>query len=357
MTSTFTSNLNLQLQATGDNPNTWGTTLNTNVFTIIDKNLGGRNNISVAGSSDVTLTQSQNDNIYQKMTGILTGSINYILKSQGRFMLLNNASTGAFNITAKPVGGSGIVIPQSCVVPVFVNPDTSALTAAFDTLPSLNLCGSSAPAAGAYLQATNTLGLSSRSLPIALFVNPASAVNYFTFTGGATGSPLTFQASGGDSNIGMNYLTKGTSAHAFYTNAAQIQLQVVHTASAVDYLTITGSASGLPLIQAAGASTDASILLAAKGAGGIAFITNTSLTQVQVNHTASAVNYLALSGNVTGGPPTINAQGTDTNIDLFLGAKGTGVIRFGSYTASIISNTGYITIKDGAGNTRRLMVG
>jgi hypothetical protein len=77
----------------------------------------------------------------------------------------------------------------------------------------------------------------------------------------------------------------------------------------------------------------------------------------RVVHTASAVNYLQVTGGGTGSAATLSAQGSDTNIDLALTPKGTGVLRFGTYTAGILAQAGYITIKDAAGNTRNLLVG
>ena len=53
----------------------------------------------------------------------------------------------------------------------------------------------------------------------------------------------------------------------------------------------------------------------------------------------------------------MSAQGSDTNIDIALTPKGTGVLAFGTYTAGILAQAGYITIKDAGGTTRRLLVG
>ena len=72
---------------------------------------------------------------------------------------------------------------------------------------------------------------------------------------------------------------------------------------------------------------------------------------------ASAVNYLNVIGAVTTASPAIQAAGSDTNIDLTLTPKGTGVLKFGTYTAGILAQAGYITIKDAAGTTRNLLVG
>jgi hypothetical protein len=46
-----------------------------------------------------------------------------------------------------------------------------------------------------------------------------------------------------------------------------------------------------------------------------------------------------------------------SNRDIDLIPNGTGVVKFGTYTAGAATDsTGYITIKDAAGNTRKLMI-
>jgi hypothetical protein len=72
---------------------------------------------------------------------------------------------------------------------------------------------------------------------------------------------------------------------------------------------------------------------------------------------ASSVNWLSFSGAITGNPVTITATGSDTNVDLRLLTKGSGLVRYGAYTAGVVAQAGYITIKDSGGTTRRLLVG
>jgi hypothetical protein len=51
-------------------------------------------------------------------------------------------------------------------------------------------------------------------------------------------------------------------------------------------------------------------------------------------------------------------SGSETNVNLNLRTQGTGVVTFGTFTGtSGITQTGYITILDAAGTTRRLLVG
>lgn len=70
-----------------------------------------------------------------------------------------------------------------------------------------------------------------------------------------------------------------------------------------------------------------------------------------------SVNYVSNRASLTGNAVQVFADGDDTNIDLQLIAKGTGTLSFGTYTAGVIAQAGYITVKDQTGNVRRLLVG
>src|SRR5260370_40380139 len=97
---TTTPNLALLLMATGDQPNVWGSSLNTSVFTPIDTYLGGTYSQSVAGSSNFTPTTANALNLHHVLTGALTGNISYILPAVGFFKIIDNQTSGAFTITA-----------------------------------------------------------------------------------------------------------------------------------------------------------------------------------------------------------------------------------------------------------------
>jgi hypothetical protein len=83
---------------------------------------------------------------------------------------------------------------------------------------------------------------------------------------------------------------------------------------------------------------------------------------MRVSATPSAANYVnvtgaAATGSATPANVTITGTGTDTNVNLVLATKGTGTVKFGTYTAGIVSQAGYVTITDSGGTTRRLLVG
>ena len=85
---------------------------------------------------------------------------------------------------------------------------------------------------------------------------------------------------------------------------------------------------------------------------------NDAGTHLHVGGSANApVNYFRLAGANGSGHPTMLAEGSDTNIDMIFTPKGTGTLRFGTYTAGAATDsTGYITVKDSGGTTRKLMV-
>jgi hypothetical protein len=109
-----------------------------------------------------------------------------------------------------------------------------------------------------------------------------------------------------------------------------------------------------------------------------------ALPMLLTANVASAVNYLQITNRATGSGPLISALGSDTNIDLPLSPKGTGVVCYGTHVArsaitkptgggtqdaeartainaliDIIADgsaAGHITIKDSSGNTRKIAV-
>jgi hypothetical protein len=80
----------------------------------------------------------------------------------------------------------------------------------------------------------------------------------------------------------------------------------------------------------------------------------TGATALQVVKVASAVNGLAVLPNTASSAPALSAVGSDTNIDLRLVPKGSGVVRFGTFTSNAdAAITGYITVRDEATGTLR----
>ena len=273
------------------------------------------------------------------------------------------------------------------------------------TTRALTLSGSGANSITIANSATNpTIGTSAGNLSLSaagvqglLLAPNATANTYAQFTLPASGNnyaALLSQGSGAD--VGMFLGAKGTGAVAFYTNGlTDLQVAITATASANRYITLTGSNGGNPTIgtsagdlvlnstgkvaqfTAAGAPANyirfqsrnagAGPILWAEGsdtgadvpmeyrtqnAGAHLFITDDSVgtVQVAITHTASANRYITLTGSTDA--PTVGTSAGDLKL-----APATGVVRFGTYSAKgAEAFAGYITIKDEAGNSRKVMV-
>jgi hypothetical protein len=180
--------------------------------------------------------------------------------------------------------------------------------------------------------------------------------------GGTTAAAGTFTTLAGTTSTTTPIVQNSAAAAiSFKTNSATsavTQFNISHTASAVNYVQVTGAATTLfPNISAQGSDGNIGLTFASKGTQALRFNTNTSDQQFRITHTASSVNYIQVSGNIAGSAPRVIAEGSDTDIDLTLTPKGAGNVRFGTYTGTILTPTGYITIKDSGGTTRRLLVG
>lgn len=170
---------------------------------------------------------------------------------------------------------------------------------------------------------------------------------------------ISANSSSGGVNFGISSAVAG--AVKFYTNGfSELQAQVSRTASAVNYVQVTGATTlNTPIISAQGSDSNVSLGLTSKGGNGINFYTNgTAARQAVILHTTGTIaNYVTLTGSVAGSAPIFSVAGSDTNIDLALTPKGTGVVRFGTLTATAdTAISGYITIKDSGGTTRKLAV-
>ena len=202
--------------------------------------------------------------------------------------------------------------------------------------------GASSPTERMRIGSTGVITLGAAPGAESLRVVPtASAVNYLTAAGQATGASPQIYAAGSDTNVGINLSTKGTGSYGLFTNTfAQQQFSVAHTASAVNYLQVAGGATtGGPSLLSQGSDTNVDMLLKTKGTGSINFYTNSGTLQFLVSHTASAVNFLYATGGATGGSPTFAVSGSDTNINLTLTPKGSGNVN----TGANVSVTGRVT--------------
>ena len=222
MASTFTP-LGVELQATGENAGTWGTKTNTNLQ-LIEQISGGFTAQSIAGGAQTTaLTVSDGSTGAElahrmiEFTGTITGNqIVTIPLDVQTFYFLRNSTSGAYTVQFKYASGSGDTFTFSATdkgdALVFAtandgtNPDIDTLpagdvtTTGTQTLTNKTL---TSPKIGTSILDTN-------GNELFLLTATGSAVNQLTYANAATGNAPAFTASGGDSNISINLVPKGT---------------------------------------------------------------------------------------------------------------------------------------------------
>lgn len=178
---------------------------------------------------------------------------------------------------------------------------------------------------------------------------------YFRGSGATVGTVI---SSASNTTPRIRFIT-GSSA------SSSEQLRVSNTASAVNYVQVTGAATGgAPTITAQGSDGAIGLTLLTRGTSSTSSLVSFSSNLNQTNYTfriaagsTANANYLQVAPSATTASPSISSLGSDTNIDLTLTPKGTGNVRFGTLTASAdAAITGYITIKDSGGTVRKLAV-
>jgi len=223
--STYSSNLYVELIGTGEQTGTWGSTTNNNFQYVFEEAIVGRATVAFS-DADVTLTPvsaSTNQtfrNVYLNCTGTNTASRNLIVPNINKNYIVENNTTGGFNIVVKTSAGTGITVPNGFKCAVYVD-GTNVVTA-------FNYLGSALT-----LSSLTVTGNETVNGTVTWTGGTANGVVYLNGSKVATsGSALTFD--------GTNFSIGGTSDPfgRFYTRSVGI------TSSGSSVLEISGTSYG-----------------------------------------------------------------------------------------------------------------
>ncbi len=131
MSSTYSTNLALELIGTGDQAGNWGSTTNTNLGTLLEQAISGYVTQAVATGTDTTITIPNGAsgvarNMFIELTGTGGASTNLIVPANKKLYFIYNNSTGA--VTVKVSGQTGISVPAAAKI-VLVSNGTDIVTA------------------------------------------------------------------------------------------------------------------------------------------------------------------------------------------------------------------------------------
>ena len=172
-----------------------------------------------------------------------------------------------------------------------------------------------------------------------------SSANYIQAVGAAASSGPVISSQGSDGNIDVNVTSKGYGSFKI-NNGGGVVAEFNDGSSGTPvntFLFAAGASAGTrALIRAQGGA----MTLLSTGTNAINFATSGASGNIQaaVSHTASAVNYVQVTGAATGGAPTISSQGSDANPNVAIFPKGLGIVLMNQQTPTAVTATGTLTI-------------
>jgi hypothetical protein len=269
MASTYSSNLKIELIATGEQSGTWGITTNTNLGTALEEAIVGYGNPDFASDADLTLTltdansaQTARNFVLNVTSSVsLTATRNLVVPTIEKPYVVINATTGSQSIVVKTSAGTGITVPNGSTM--FLYADGTNVVNAINNLPS-----------GA------TVGGVAISTSTGDVTGPASSTdNAFTRFDSTTGKLIQNSTGATLDDTGAPTFTGSVNVAGTAAAAADMKLYE-DTDNGTNYIGLQAPASvatstTFVLPDADGSSGQ---ILQTDGAGNLSFVTNSGIT-------------------------------------------------------------------------------
>jgi hypothetical protein len=222
MASSYSTDLKLELQVTGENAGTWGDITNTNLV-ILQQSIAGYSGISIAGgagNTDLTFSNgltSNGKNAVLELTGTITGNRTVTITTASgvtnKVYVIRNSTSGAFTVTVKVEGQTGVTFSATDkgTKILYLN-GTDVVNSNIG-----NLSNDYTPTLAANLSTNakniivaSTYGIIDENANEQIkFSTTASATNEITIANAAAGNSPVISATGGDTNVGITLTPKG----------------------------------------------------------------------------------------------------------------------------------------------------
>ena len=144
MASSYSA-LKIELIATGEQVNVWGSTTNTNLGTALEEAIVGRTvaSFTTDGNLTIDLTNTNTTQVARHYilsltsTGALTATRDLIVPSIDKPYIIENNTTGAQSIRVKTTAGTGITVPNGKTAMVYAN--STNVVSALSYVPALSI--------------------------------------------------------------------------------------------------------------------------------------------------------------------------------------------------------------------------
>ena len=343
MSSTYSTNLALELIGTGDQAGNWGSTTNTNLGTLLEQAISGYVTQAVSTGTDTVITIPNGSsgvarNMFIELTGTGGASTNLIVPVNKKLYFIYNNTTGA--VTVKVTGLTGVSVPAAAKM-VLVSNGTDIVVA------------------------TNYMAALTLGTPLAVAQGGTGSTTASTGTGGVvlavsptlTGTPLAPTAAPGTN-------TTQIATTAFVT-ASTGTLGTMSTQNANNVAitggTITGLSSPLPLASGGTGGTTST------GSGAIVLASSATLSSPTINSPtfggtptmgASFITRMSSGGISASGNTSVDFTSMPSWINIItvtfrnISTNGSSNILVQLGTSSGVTTSGYVSTSidfDGSG--------
>jgi hypothetical protein len=313
MASTFSTDLKIELMATGENSGTWGTKTNTNLD-LVQQAIVGFENIAITSTNTTLLmtdaTISPARNAVLRFTGTITANCTvFVASGIEKPYTLENATSGAFTVALNQVGGASVIFgaADKTTKLVYLNGTDAVDLGIVNLTAPQTLTNKTLTTPTLTSPIINEIDDSNGNEEI-IFTATASAVNELTVANAATGNNPNITASGSDANVGINFTPKGTGAVTFNGTG---KIQAVKEKVTVTAVASTGTINYDFLTQAVLYHTTV-----ATGQFTINLRGSSSTTLNNMVSVGESVTGAFLNTNTTFYVSTITIDGSSTNVTL-----------------------------------------
>jgi len=334
MASTYSTNLKIELQATGENSGTWGTITNTNLGTALEQAIVGYGNPNYTSDANLTLTYTDTNaaqaaralvlNVTSSLS--LTATRELVVPTIQKQYIVQNNTTGSQSITVKTSAGTGITVSSGRKAHLYVDGTNVIFMDDFvdingGTIDGTPIGGSTA-AAGSFttLTSSSTVTMNGGTANGVLFLNGSKVAT--------SGSALTYN---------------GTTA-TFVNNASPSSVLFSRTsATARDWALGIDGDGGFRLTDGVSGAVTFSAL-----PSGITFLASQSELVFKYNNTTEGMRLTSTGLGIGTSNPSLPV---DVSTGTAVGFSGTGyrVARFHSTAAVNADQPGIVLGYDSAG--------
>jgi len=377
MASTYSTNLKIELMATGENSGSWGTTTNTNLGTALEQSIVGYGNPSYPSDANltITLTDSNASQAARALVLNVTSAVSLtvtrelIVPTIQKQYIVQNNTTGSQSITVKTSAGTGITVPTGRKAHLYVdgtnviqmfdfvdinggtidNATVGATTASSGAFTTLGATGNvtlgdadtdTITQAASYVTGTvlRSAKLATNTLALAAYdVDGTAYTNLITLT--AANAPtlaLTSTGTGTINNMSIGATTASTGAFTTLTASGATTLNGNTTIgdAVADTITVNGQFVTGTVLRSAQTAAN-TLALAAYDVDGTAYTNLITLT-------AANAPTLALTSTGVGTINNMSVGATTASTGAFTTLSATGVttVQAGTALLPAITTTG-----------------